>query len=206
MKDERGEFWLRVCAAGATIGAVGCQGADVSDLFAFRRGPAMDDLTIRTADGHAFRGDPAMIEVVAPLEKGPSAKASVALSTIDRSGYGLSIAFDLSVDALLAHSFAVDIGESAEAATFAHLSREGAELVGSGVVMLDASAGKLRGQFRTTDATFASGTIDGIYSVSCFVPPEMLGEAPNGQTSEGSWLLIEDERKTSPFCQQFSGF
>jgi hypothetical protein len=206
MRDEKDGFVLGLWAASVALGAIGCQAADVSDLFAFRGAPVMDDLMIRTVDGRYFQGDPARIEIVAPLPAGPSAVASISISTADHSGHGLSVAFDVHPGKLLEHAFTVEIGAFPEGGTIAQLSSKGAELVDSGTLQLNTSNGRISGQFRTAEATLASGTIDGRYELACLVPPEMLGLPPNGETSPGTWILVEDEAKKSEFCKPFREF
>ncbi|MDC0740307.1 hypothetical protein [Polyangium mundeleinium] len=206
MKDDKNLFLLRVCAASAAaMSTTACSVGDVSDLFAFRTTSVDDDLTIRTADGRIFRGDPASIEIRAPLPNGPPATASVTLSTADRRGYGLSIAFDVSTETLLERSFSVALSEGYGGGTLAHLSQSGASIIGPGTLFLRTSYGKLNGQFETSDEAFPVGTIDGRYEVVCLVLPEMLGASPNGEASQGTWILVEDEAKTSKFCQMFAG-
>lgn len=205
MKDEKNRFLLRVCAAFAATSSAACSVGDVSDLFAFRSTVVNEDLTIRTADGRVFRGDPASIEVRAPLPDGPSATASVTLSTADRRGYGLSVAFDISTETLLEGAFSVALSDGYGGGTLAHLSQSGARIIGPGTISLRTSSGKLNGQFETSDEAFAAGTIEGRYEVVCLVLPEMLDMPPNGETSQGTWILVEDEAKTSKFCQTFAG-
>jgi hypothetical protein len=194
-------FWLTIAAFGSSA----CE-PDVSDLFAFRGAPVLEDMTIRTADGRSFRGEVATIDVRAPLPKGPSAVASIAISAADARGHGLSFAFDLAPERLLEQSFSVTIGPGPESCTVAHLSSKGAEIVEAGSLLLSTEKGRLWGQFRTNEATFSMGTIDGRYVVRCLVTPEMLGQQPNGETSEGTWILVEDEAKASAFCKAFAEF
>lgn len=205
MKDEKNLFLLRACAATAALGATACSVGDVSDLFAFRTTAVDDGLTIRMPDGRVFRGDPASIEVHAPLPNGPPATASVALSTADRRGYGLSVAFDISTDKLLEQSFSVTLSDGYSGGTLAHLSQSGAQIIGPGTLSLRTSSGKISGKFETEDEAFPAGSIDGRYEVVCLVLPEMLDMPPNGETSQGTWILVEDEAKTSKFCQTFAG-
>ena len=206
MKDEKNLFLLRVCAASAAaMSTTACSVGDVSDLFAFRATTVNEDLTIRLPDGRIFRGDPASIEVRAPLPNGPSATASVTLSTADRRGYGLSVAFDISTDTLLEQNFTVTLTDGYGGGTLAHLSQSGARVIGPGSIFLQTSAGKLTGQFETKDADFPAGTIEGQYEVVCLVLPEMLGMPQTTEVSEGTWVLVEDEAKTSKFCQTFAG-
>ena len=43
-------------------------------------------------------------------------------------------------------------------------------------------------------------------TISCLVPPEMLGVVPNGHAeSPGVTLLVRDDELRSPFCAKFSG-
>jgi hypothetical protein len=176
----------------------------VSDLFAFRATAVSDDLTIRTSDGRIFRGDPASIEITAPLPNGPEATAAVTLSTADRRGYGLSVAFDVTTETLLQQNFTVALTDGYGGGTLAHLSQSGARIIGPGTLQLRTSTGKITGQFETADEMFPAGTIDGRYEVVCLVLPEMLGMPPNGESSPGTWVLVEDEAKTSKFCQTFA--
>ncbi|MDI1442960.1 hypothetical protein [Polyangium sp. 6x1] len=205
MKDEKNLFLLGVCAASAAMSTTACSVGDVSDLFAFRTPTVNDDLTIRLPDGRIFRGDPASIEIRAPLPNGPPATASVTLSTADRRGYGLSIAFDVTTEELLEQTFSVALSDGYGGGTLAQLSQSGAEIIGPGTLSLRTSYGKLTGKFETTDAAFPAGVIEGQYEVVCLVLPEMLGAAPNGEVSQGTWILVEDEAKTSKFCQTFAG-
>ncbi|MDC3952989.1 hypothetical protein [Polyangium jinanense] len=205
MKDEKNQFLLRACAASAALCTTACSVGDVSDLFAFRTTAVDDALTIRMPDGRVFRGDPASIEVRAPLPNGPPSTASVTLSTADRRGYGLSVAFDISTDTLLDQSFSVALTDGYGGGTLAHLSQSGARIIGPGTLSLRTSTGKITGQFETEDETFPAGTIEGRYEVVCLVLPEMLGMSPNGEASQGTWILVEDEAKTSKFCQTFAG-
>jgi len=194
------------CVACVAIGSAACQPVEVNDLFAFRPAPAIDDLTIRTIDGHAFKGGAAMIQITAPLPKGPAAVAEIALSTVDRAGLGISVALEVLPDKLFERAFTIEIGSGDGVGTVARLSPSGAEIVSSGVVKLSAKSGRISGQFRTTDTTLTSGTIDGKYEVSCLVTPEMLSAEPNGETSSGTWILVEDELKKSDFCRPFAGY
>ncbi|MDI3281703.1 hypothetical protein [Polyangium sp. 15x6] len=204
MKDERNLFLLRACATSAALCTTACSVGDVSDLFAFRTTAVNDDLTIRTPDGRVFRGDSASIEVRASLPNGPPATASVTLSTADRRGYGLSVAFDISTDTLLEQSFSVTLTDGYGGGTLAHLSQSGAQVIGPGTLSMRTSAGKITGRFETEDEAFPAGTIEGRYEVVCLVLPEMLGVSPNGEASQGTWILVEDEAKTSKFCQTFA--
>ncbi len=205
MKDERNGFAQYVCAASAAMSAMACSVDDVSDLFAFRTTAVTEDLSIRMSDGRIFRGDPATIEVTAPLPNGPGATASVTLSTADKRGVGLSLAFDITTPELLERSFSVTLSEGYSGGTLAHLSQSGARIIGPGTAFLRTSTGKITGQFETVDEMFPAGTIEGRYEVVCLVLPSMLGMPPEGETSTGTWVLVEDEAKTSKFCQAFAG-
>ncbi|UQA60732.1 hypothetical protein [Polyangium aurulentum] len=164
---------------------------------------AGEDMTIRIEDGHVFNGEPAAIEVVAPLPGGASAAASISLSTVDLAGQGLSVSFDLPPHALVDHDFIVEIGRFPGAGTLAHLTSGGARLINAGKLLLQARDGRISGSFRSSDEQFPSGTIEGRYEIACLVPPEHLGLAPNGTVSDGAWMLVEDEARTSDFCKAF---
>jgi hypothetical protein len=165
--------------------------------------PAGKDMTIRIADGHVFNGEPATIEITAPLPGGPSAAASVSLSTVDLAGQGLSVSFDLPPNALIDHDLTVEIGRFPGAGTLAHLTNGGARLINSGKLLLQARDGRISGSFQASDTQFPSGTIEGRYEIACLVPPEHLGMAPNGRVSDGAWMLVEDEARSSEFCKAF---
>jgi len=202
--DERTCFLLRICAASAAMSSAGCSVGDVSDLFSFRKAVVTDDLSIRLVDGRSFRGDAAVVEVTPALPKGPDASASITLSTADRRGYGLSVALDVDLDTLLQRDFSAPLADGQGGGTLAYLSSEGARIIGPGTISLRLSSGKLSGKLETSDEAFSSATIEGRYEVVCLVLPEMLGSAPDGQTSEGTWILVQDEAKTSKFCQPFA--
>lgn len=206
MRDDKDRFVLGLCAASAAIGSASCQANDVSDLFGFRAAPVTDELVIRTLDGRSYEGGAATIEVVAALPKGPSAKAAIAIATAEKSGQGLSIAFDVSTEVLLGRTFKIELGDAPGTGTLALASREGARIIGPGTISLTASSGQIQGQFRTADASFQSGTIEGRYELTCLVTPDMLGLPVEGEASSGTWILVEDELKESDFCRKFVGY
>lgn len=204
-KDKLG-FGEWLAAAVIASMAAGCSMNDVSDLFGFKRSTVvMDELVITTADGQTFRGSAATIELVAPLPNGPMAKASVALSTADRYGFGLSLAFDLPPSALLDTTVSVPLFDGPGSGTLALLSSTSAEIISPGKVSLSMMRGTLAGSFQTDHPMLPAGKIEGRYDVDCLVPPEMLGQQSAGEVSQGTWILVEDEEYRSLFCQTFTG-
>lgn len=195
--------WL--CTAVMASTATGCSIDNVSDLFGFKRTAVTDGLVITTADGQTFRGAAAKVELVAPLPNGPAAKASVALSTVDRDGLGISVAFDMTPSALFDATVSMPLIDGPGSATLALVSNTGAEIISPGTVSLSLSRGMLDGSFETDHPVLPSGKIQGRYDVACLVPLEMVGQTPTGGVSEGTWILVEDEEHRSLFCQTFRG-
>jgi len=205
MVQHKRSFVFGAWAGVALLGAACSSSEEPAPLgTAFAAQPfAGEDMTIRIADGHVFNGEPAAIEIIAPLPGGTSAAASISLSTVDLAGQGLSVSFDLPPHALVDHDFTVEIGRFPGAGTLAHLTNGGSRLINSGKLLLQAREGRISGSFQASDAQFPSGTIEGRYEVACLVPPEHLGLAPNGAVSDGAWMLVEDEARSSDFCKAF---
>jgi len=116
------------------------------------------------------------------------------------------VTFDLPPQALTDRTFNVEIGRFPGAGTIAHLTSNGARLISSGRVFLQAKDGRITGSFQAADASFPSGTIEGRYEVACLVTPEQLGLVPNGTVSDGAWMLVEDEARSSDFCRAFQEY
>ncbi len=197
--------FARICAIVFASILTGCSMNDMSDLFGLQRMRVVDDLVITTPDGQTYRGSAATIELVAPLPNGPMAKASVSLSTVDRFGFGLSLAFDLAPSALFDPTVTVALFEGPGTGTLALLSSDGAEIIGPGTVSLTMLRGSLEGSIETKHPALPAGKIEGRYEIDCLVPPEMLGIQTSGESSDGTWLLVEDEDKRSAFCRTFTG-
>jgi hypothetical protein len=163
-------------------------------------------MVIRTADGRVFNGEPATIEVIAPVAGGPAGVATISLSGADRQGQGVSVSFDLTPQGLVERSFNVKLGRFPGAGTLAHMTSGGTRILGPGQAHLRVDKGRIAGSFQVSDAILGSGTIEGRYELACLVPPEQLGMAPNGSLSEGAWMLVEDETESSEFCKGYKGF
>jgi hypothetical protein len=209
MMQQKRSFVFGAWAGVALFGAA-CSSTDQAPVplgTAFAASPLEgEDMVIRIADGRVFHGEPAAIEITAPLPGGPSAVASISLSTADLTGQGLAVSFDLPPNALTDRNFNVEIGRSPGAGTLAHLTTGGARLINAGRVILQVKEGRISGSFQASDDSFPSGTIDGRYELTCLVTPELLGVAPNGAVSEGAWMLVEDEARSSDFCRAFKGY
>lgn len=189
----------------ATVLASGCSQADMDDPFEVKPTVVLDQVVITTTDGQTFRGPPARIEIVAPVSHGPTAQASVAISTADRDGVGLGLNLEVAPLALLDPTITATFADGSTQGTLALSSATSAEIIRSGRVSLTIAHGVLQGSFEATHPLISGGTIQGPFEVDCLVPPEMLGQTFPGRTSTGTWLLVGDESRQSSFCKTFAG-
>jgi hypothetical protein len=188
----------------AAISTCGCSQPDTGDSTRARRPIVMDQVVVTTTDGQTFQGPSARVEITAPLSLGPAARASMAISTVDRDGQGLSLALDLAPSALFEPRVAVTL-DDASRGTLALSSATDVEIIRSGQVALTLDHGTLEGLFEVDHPLISGGSLRGTFNVTCLVPPEMLGQTFRGRTSPGTWLLVEDEAHQSSFCQSFAG-
>jgi hypothetical protein len=186
------------------VSILGCSRSDTDDPLDVKRTVVVDQVVVTTTDGQTFRGPAATIEIVAAVPNGPDVQASVAISTVDRDGLGLSLSLDLEPSALLDRAVTASLFDTSKG-SLALSSASSAELIRSGRVSLTMQGGALEGSFETDHPLISSGTIQGAFNVECLVPPQVLGQTFPGRTTNGTWLLVDDEKRTSSFCASFAG-
>lgn len=163
------------------------------------------DVTITSADGTVFQGDPAIVRAYEGLDAAVQLSLWGGHDTGDWQATGAA-----ALETLDAGAFSLDARKLPLAPGIANVSRRYGgdestwEFAEDGTLSLQlADGGRFSGSAEVglpaLDATF-----EGRFVFECLVFRETLGLPPNGQGSEGVIEHVLDEQLESAFCQRFA--
>jgi hypothetical protein len=186
---------------------VGCSGkSSRTDVQPIDPAPQVRGTTVQTEDGTRFFGFDAGIDIAKVHADGSGEeRIDVNFATGDGRGDIWTALFRIHRDALPSGTGTATIKKlepMAEGVAWVERQRKGQAIhYATGTITYEFSNGRLRAQV-TTDSPLTSGTIDGAYQIRCNVPPEELGDKPNGTPTNGI-ILVQDVELKSDYCSAF---
>ena len=215
MKPSNSRLLIGLFFAASLPAAAGCSGGPADGSLAeapLDRSPA-GELTVVTAEGRAYGGATARIQIRAGLPGGAPAVAEISFAASTPDGESIGLHAELDPRALLGERFRVALdGIRPTRPGLGVLShgRGVPESARTGSLEATVGSGQIRGSFTSDAPALSSSTFEGRLVVECLTPGEAIGVPPEdaqgsvGASISGAYVLVADERFESDFCAPYA--